>query len=151
MQKLLYCTDCLCFFTLVSLSFGQNIQNNNYNFDVTNHFLQDFQVNENAGGTEQYYPDLASDKEGNYIIVWYDYRNGDADIFAQRYTYNGIPIGTNFRVNDDQGSTRQSHPAIAVDSSGNFIIVWYDWKNNSTECIIAGFRQTAILNFARCC
>ena len=70
---------------------------------------------------------IAADDSGNFIIVWEDERNGEwyDDIYAQRYASNGTPLGSNFKVNDDQGSVGQFqwYPSISTDGSGNFIIV----------------------------
>ena len=97
--------------------------------------IPDFQVNENAGpaGAEQYWPAIASSSSGNIVAVWHDYRNGNWDIYAQRYNDNGSTIGENFKVNDDDGNANQLEPAIAVDSTGGFIIVWRDERNGNPE------------------
>jgi len=44
---------------------------------------------------------ISSDANGNFIIAWTDHRNGSSDIYAQRYSSDGTPLGNNFRVNDD--------------------------------------------------
>ena len=42
------------------------------------------------GGNSQYSPKIASNGSG-YVITWYDYRNGDADIYAQRSKLTATP------------------------------------------------------------
>jgi len=91
--------------------------------------IEDFQVNENAGDASQYDPKIAVNGKGHFVVVWYDYRNGDSDIYAQRYASDGAPLGPNFRVNDDNGSASQWYPTISMDANGNFVIVWLDWRN----------------------
>ncbi|MCK4527307.1 T9SS type A sorting domain-containing protein [candidate division WOR-3 bacterium] len=73
------------------------------------------------------------DMPGNFIIAWYDYRNGDSDIYAQRFDSSGDTIDVNFRVNDDVGTTSQYEPVIAVSPSGRFLITWYDYRNGDTD------------------
>jgi len=94
--------------------------------------LEDFQVNENAGGCAQSYPAIAVDGSGNFVVVWKDYRNGTSDIYVQRYTSSGVKQGANFRVNDDS-SSRKDDPAIAVDAAGNFMVVWMDYRNGDPD------------------
>ncbi len=89
-----------------------------------------FKVNDDQGSVSQNYPSIASDGSGNFIITWYDGRNGNSDIYAQCYSSDGSLLGTNFKVNDDQGSASQYYPAIAADCNGNFMIVWYDSRSN---------------------
>ena len=90
-----------------------------------------FRVNDDQGTERQEYPSISTDRNGNFIITWVDRRNGfqDRDIYAQRYSSDGSPIDTNFKVNDDPGTTNQEFPAIAIDSSGHFTITWTDQRN----------------------
>ena len=94
--------------------------------------IPDFQVNENAGGATQISPVVACDSSGNSIIVWADDRNGDIDIYAQRFAANGSPIGSNFRVNSDISEAWQHFPAVATDKQGNFVIVWVDEREGTS-------------------
>jgi hypothetical protein len=55
-----------------------------------------------------------------------DWVNANFDIYAQRFSKEGMPINGNFRVNDDQDSVRQDYPAVATSNSGKFIIAWED-------------------------
>jgi len=48
------------------------------------------------------------------------------DVYGQRYDANGNPVGGNFKVNDDAGSTDQYSSAVAVNKYGEFIVVWTD-------------------------
>ncbi|MFZ5515210.1 MAG: T9SS type A sorting domain-containing protein [Candidatus Zhuqueibacterota bacterium] len=92
-----------------------------------------FKVNDDTGSSSQYNPSIAMDGSGNFVIAWEDYRNGDWDIYAQRYNSSGSAQGTNFQVNDDTGSSGQYNPSIAIDESGNFVIVWEDYCNCTTD------------------
>ncbi len=92
-----------------------------------------FKVNDDTGTTGQIYPAISLDGSGNFIITWTDYRNGNSDIYAQRYNSSGTPLGSNFKVNDDTGTAWQEYPAIAMDSTGNFVITWYDYRNGNFD------------------
>jgi len=100
-----------------------------------NAIIPDFQVNENAGpnGASQSSPSISTDKNGNFVMTWSDARNGDSDIYAQRYSSDGTALGTNFKVNDDQGSSGQYYPSISTDGSGNFVITWEDQRNGDSD------------------
>jgi hypothetical protein len=98
-----------------------------------------FKVNDDVGTTMQAVPAIAMDFLGNFVITWDDYRNGsnNPDIYCQRYNSGGTPLETNFKINDDVGSFYQLHSAVAMDSSGNFIITWDDGRSGSNEDIYA--------------
>ncbi|MCX7785528.1 MAG: T9SS type A sorting domain-containing protein [candidate division WOR-3 bacterium] len=83
-------------------------------------------VNDDNGNAVQMLPDITFDNNGNFIITWTDNRNGDFDIFCQRYNNLGLAIGPNFRVNDDNSNQDQSGSCIAVNSRNEFFIVWSD-------------------------
>ena len=68
----------------------------------------------------------AANSNGRVVVTWSDNRTGSNDIYAQVYDMAGIPVGSNFRVNDDAGSANQSQPFVAENDSGNFVIVWSD-------------------------
>jgi hypothetical protein len=67
---------------------------------------------------------VATDANGNFVIVWSGNGTGDADgIFAQRYNALGVPQGSEFRVNTTTTGV-QTSPAVAMDADGDFVIVW---------------------------
>ena len=92
-----------------------------------------FRVDDDTGTTRQSYPSIKSTGTGGFIITWTDHRYGDPDIYAQRYDSASTPLGSNFRVNDDNGSGYQGHPAIASDALGNFVITWEDARNGNDD------------------
>jgi hypothetical protein len=72
-------------------------------------------------------PEVAMDSSGNFVVVWADERNGNYDIYAQCYNNFGVKEGVNFRVNDvtDNIDFDQYSPIVAMNNTGNFIIVWH--------------------------
>jgi hypothetical protein len=92
-----------------------------------------FMVNDDAGTAQQHYPAIAVDALGNFVITWQDYRNGNYDIYAQRFNSSGTAQGSNFKVNTDAGTALQDIPAIATDGSGNFVITWGDYRNSNGD------------------
>jgi hypothetical protein len=84
----------------------------------------EFQVN-SFTRHNQTHASVALDALGNFVIAWQGPKNigaGD-DIFAQRYSSSGVPLGGEFRVNT-YTSSNQRGPAIAADAAGDFVIVW---------------------------
>jgi hypothetical protein len=83
---------------------------------------------------------IVPDGTGGAIFVWVDYRNGNADLYAQRvdgtgtarWTENGIPICME--------SSYQSVARIVPDGSGGVIIVWSDYRRGQYD--IYGQRVT---------
>ncbi|MCK4529307.1 T9SS type A sorting domain-containing protein, partial [candidate division WOR-3 bacterium] len=88
-----------------------------------------FRVNDDVGTTSQDNPVIAISPSGRFLITWYDYRNGDSDIYGQVYDASGSPVSTNFRIDGDAGTNGQYYPDAAVLSDGNFIVAWYDYRS----------------------
>jgi len=117
---------------------------------IANPIIDDFLVNDDTGTANQYDPSIAIDGLDNFIVTWADYRNGNWDIYAQRYNSSSAPIGSNFKVNDDAGSASQRYPAIALDGSGNFVITWMDYRNGDADIYAQRYNSAGtpiVLNF----
>jgi hypothetical protein len=107
--------------------------------EALNGITDDFLVNDDGGNQED--PAIARDPSGNFVITWEDYRNGNYDIYFQRYNSSGTPLGTNFKVNDDIGTSDQYSPAIAMDGSGNFVIAWTDGRSGGGDIYAQRFNS----------
>ncbi len=88
----------------------------------------DFMVNTLAGpaSAEQNYPAIASDSSGNYLTAWMDYRNGQADLYAQMFDKHNQRVGNNFKVNDEKILHYKPVSAIA-NAKGDFAVIWMDY------------------------
>ncbi|MCK7523674.1 MAG: hypothetical protein MZV64_41580 [Ignavibacteriales bacterium] len=73
-------------------------------------------ANNNTGNTAQSHPSISIDGEGNFVIVWHDWRNGGGypDIYFQRFNSNGKPQGKNTMVNEN----------VEVSSIGIHLFQW---------------------------
>jgi RTX calcium-binding nonapeptide repeat (4 copies) len=102
-------------------------------FDATKQPLgAEFRVNTSTDG-DQAAPAVAMDRNGNFIVVWESQGKADRNtmgedqsgkgIFAQRYDATGNKLGKEFRVNTTTDND-QSHPAIGLNASGEFVIAW---------------------------
>lgn len=85
----------------------------------------EFRVNSYSTGN-QTAPAVASDSDGNFVVVWHSPAGNDGDgygVFGQRYNASGVPQGTEFQINSYTTGS-QLVPAVASDGSGNFVAVW---------------------------
>ncbi len=75
--------------------------------------------------SDQGFPAVAAAPAGNYVVVWQSFgEDGSGQgIFGQRFDNAGSALGGEFQVNT-YTSGFQSYPAVAMDGSGNFIVVW---------------------------
>ena len=79
-------------------------------------------------------PAVASDSSGNFVVVWNGLSSQDTSggVFGQRYASSGTSLGPQFRINTFTTSI-QDYPAVASDSSGNFVVVWRSHNQESSN------------------
>jgi len=90
-----------------------------------------FQINSEDGLFQQHSPRVAAISDGRFIVVWYDNRFGDDDIYGRVFNADGSPVAPDFRVNDDSDQTKQAFPTVATDGNGRYFIAWVDWQNGT--------------------
>jgi len=111
----------------------------NWNWDVFTQALDNNgnlvgvnkKVNDDDSDTPQHEPKIGLSPSGWYVVVWYDGRNGNDDIYIQKFDSAGNKIGSNILVNDDNGTTKQKFPSVAVGGNGTIYVVWTDWRYGS--------------------
>jgi len=95
----------------------------------------EFRVNTYITTSPQFYPSVAADSAGNFIVVWNGAGQSDSyGIFGQRYASSGAPLGSEFRVNTFTPGA-QFWPAVTADASGNFVVVWSSPQDGSSRGI----------------
>ncbi|MEW6086978.1 MAG: hypothetical protein AB1498_01575 [bacterium] len=116
----------------------------------------------NTGDVKQIDPVIDIDSNGNSIIAWLDYRNGDPDIYAQRYDPKGIDINYNFPVNNRNGEDEQTktgsssiyegivqnEPQVKFQQNGNIIFAWVDHKMGNPDIFACRFEPVNMLPVA---
>jgi len=82
---------------------------------------------------QQWSPRLVSDGSGGAIITWYDNRNGNYDIYAQRVNSTGEVQWTADGVSISTETNLQMYPQLIADGSGGAIITWYDYRSGNGD------------------
>lgn len=105
-------------------------------------------LNDDGSTTPNHAPETAVSANGWSVVVWYDGRSGNDDIYLQKCDSLGQPVGVNIRVNSDGGTTRQKFPAVAIGGTGTITVVWTDWRSGTYPANpdIYGQRFDAALN-----
>jgi hypothetical protein len=95
-------------------------------------------VNTSINATQQL-PSVAMDPAGNYVVVWAsNHLSNNYGIFAQRYDAFGAPIGSEIQL-DASTSNTQTTPAVAMDSSGDFVATWASNESGNWEIVARRF------------
>ena len=69
---------------------------------------------------------VAMDADGDFVVTWASEGqdpDGSWGIYARRFSAMGVALGSEFRVNTNTAND-QTSPSVAMDSFGDFIIVW---------------------------
>jgi hypothetical protein len=114
---------------------GEGIYGQRYNSSGTAQGSE-FRVNTYTTSTQSN-PSIAMDSDGDFVVVWQSSgQDGNSDgIYGQRYNSSGTAQGSEFRVNT-YTTSNQLNPSIAMDSDGNFIVVWdSSWQDGSLNGI----------------
>ncbi len=88
------------------------------------------------------------DGNGGVIITWDDYRNGDADIYAQKLDSNGVAQWTPNGVAVCSKSLAQTGTKLVSDGSGGAIIVWQDSIAGATDIYAQRVSSTGTIMWA---
>ncbi len=96
-------------------------------FDVTGAPLgAEFAVNASGTGN-QGYGRVGSNANGDFVVTWTDGASlpgAGYEVIARRFNSSGAPQGGNIAVNTYTTGV-QTLSSVALDSSGNFVIVWH--------------------------
>jgi len=92
---------------------------------VGNPLGAEFIANEFTTGA-QFFPHLAADAVGNFVVTWTDYtRDGSArGQFARRFNAAGVARGADFPVNT-YTTGQQWFGVVGSDAVGNFVVSWF--------------------------
>jgi hypothetical protein len=89
----------------------------------------EFQVNSYTM-TTQFYPSLAVDGDGDFVVAWSSRHDGfEYGIFARRFNAAGTPQGVEFQVNSHTTS-EQRRPTVAIGAQGSFVVAWQSFAQD---------------------
>lgn len=94
----------------------------------------EFQVNTYTSDN-QWFPAVAADSQGNFLVSWESLGGVDADgwsVQARRYHADGTPRSAQFQVNT-YTTADQRFPAVAADGSGNFVVAFSSLGSNGSD------------------
>lgn len=83
-------------------------------------------INQNESGHDQNSPKIAVKSDGSFVATWASSGGQDGNlygVYARRFDSSGDPIANELLVNTETDD-HQLAPDIAMDSYGNYIIVW---------------------------
>ena len=83
---------------------------------------------------------IGADGAGNFVVVW-ETGTGQ-DVLGQRFNAAAAPLGPEFRVNSYVPG-QQVAPAVAVDASGNFLVVWSSYTQDGSSGGVFGQRYAS--------
>lgn len=78
---------------------------------------------------------VCTDTSGNFAVVWSNTNNGNLDIYSQLFSKDGVSIGSNTRVTDDQAVFMGYNMSLDMDSDGNYVVAWPDDRSTDTSFI----------------
>lgn len=100
-------------------------------------------------------PRVIADGAGGLIVAWEDLRGADFDIYAQRFTGNGVRQWAVDGVKLCGASGEQASPSIVADANGGAIVAWTDLRGAAADVYsqrvnAAGVAQWAVNGVAIC-
>ena len=101
----------------------------------------EFRVNATSLATQKN-PSIAMDADGDFVIAWDSTQDGIPNIYARRYSANGIATADELAVNSFTTGS-QSDPSIAMDAGGDYVIVWNSFGQDGDNFGIYAQRYNA--------
>ncbi len=93
----------------------------------------EFRVNSITDG-DQTGPRVATDDQGGFLVAWTSQDEDGNGIYAQRYDAQGIPQGSEFRVNE-LASGSQQLSSVDAEAAGGYIVRWTVEDSNSISSV----------------
>ncbi|RPI01130.1 MAG: hypothetical protein EHM72_07305 [Calditrichaeota bacterium] len=103
-----------------------------------------FRVHAESGNFAQINPAVCVLSNGGFAVVWEDYRNSRATLYARVFGSDGKAVTEEFIVSTDQKA--QLKPDIAADGLNRFIVTWLqndDGDYNVVACLFNNNGTTA--------
>ncbi|MBW1811048.1 MAG: metallophosphoesterase [Deltaproteobacteria bacterium] len=122
--------------------------------DLNSKKFNDRTVNSRGAG-DQLKPSAAMNPTGDFVVVWEDDSDssdgpGNYDIVARGFQPGGCEGFHDITVNGSVTRGQQNTPSVAMDSGGNFVVVWRDDndENDIGQIYARGFDSAGSQNFS---
>lgn len=92
----------------------------------------ELKVNVTDVDLDDWTPAVAMNASGGFVVAWVAAREGDSDIMARMFDSQGSALTGELPVSLSPGSA-QSSPAISMNSSGSFVVVWSGWYGDAVK------------------
>lgn len=88
---------------------------------------------------EQLQPSVTASSNGDLVVVWLSDPPEDTGrgVYGRRFDSTGDPVGGDFHVNSFT-SGYQFEPAVAIDPSGDFVVVWHSSLQDGSDSGVFG-------------
>lgn len=83
-------------------------------------------------------PKVDLDASGNFVVVWH----ANKGIFAQRYNNSAALVGNIISLGNSLNNISEPQPAIAVNNTGAFVVVWTGLDTNETGIFLQQYDNT---------
>ncbi len=120
-----------------------------HKLDPSGNYLwaSELKVNQNAAGSTQSNARSGLDRYERLYAVWQDNRNGNYDIYGDRFsTTGGTPAptwGSEVKFNRNADTADQTNPALAVespnDSTLNLYVAWQDLRTGDSDIYLTRY------------
>ncbi|MBP7074275.1 MAG: hypothetical protein KBA81_02705 [Rhabdochlamydiaceae bacterium] len=91
----------------------------------------EFRVNTNTTGTQST-PKVIGLIGGGFVIVWVGNQAGNLDVYGQIYDALGVPLGSEFLINNIT-TNDQENPIVESLLSEGFVVAWQGRQTGSSE------------------
>ena len=101
-------------------------------YEIAEPLGPEFPVADDSGSAKQVFPACDANVNDEFAVTFADDRNGtDTDVFVTFLSPLGEFLTSNINVvQADTWGTLQTHPDVALSSTGRSVVVWLDYRGN---------------------
>lgn len=100
-------------------------------------------VNSDGGSANHWVPSIAIAPGSGFLVVWEDYRNGRADIYARQFTGAGVAVGVDLTVIPSPvNEASQYLPTVTYSVTDRYVMGWEDHRDGQ-EIYLQRFDQAS--------
>lgn len=97
----------------------------------------ELRVNSLSPSGDQTQPDIATDADGNFVVIWNSSNGTSSDVLARWYSKDGV-ADNELRVNSTATGV-QDNARVAMNSQGEFVITWVSDAGGDSDIMAQRF------------